>query len=286
MIDLKAVNVRRGSVEIHPTTLNFAAGRHALVGKPEDGVSLLLACFAGEVRPRKGKLHVLGGDARDPKVRARVAYIPLRATLPDVLRVDETLALARRIRGEDADPKHALAALTALGLSALAGRRNRTLDPGELRAVAVAEALASPLVSVVLIEEPFVSMAAPAAAALPRALAREAKKCIVVSTASSHDASRVAESFALFERGRLLRVTADVPPKETHESPRIHIVTSGARMLAAALAKRPDVLHLELSEGGVRASGKDALALAAAVNAAILESEADVVRIEPEGPPS
>ncbi len=286
MIEAKLLKARRAGVELHPTTLRLSEGRHALVGRTDDGTGLLLACMAGDVRPKSGELTVLGGSPRDPKVRARVGFVPLGVVLPDVLRVDETLVLARRIRGEDTAGgdlrKGALEALAALGIETLASRHVHTLDPSEVRAVALAEVLASKAVSVVLIEEPFATMAAPAVAALPRVLAAASGKCIVIATASAHDASRVARDFALFDCGRLLRIVPEAPLRETREVPRIHVLGSDARALAAALATRSEVDHLELSEDGVVVSGKDLALLAAAVNAAIVAAGIDVQRIEPE----
>jgi ABC-type multidrug transport system ATPase subunit len=281
-IEAKLLKARRAGVDLHPTTLRLAPGRHALVGRQEDGAALLLACMAGEVRLKGGELTVLGGSPRDPKVRARVGFVPLGLVLPDVLRVDETLTLARHIRGEDAADKSVALALAALGIETLARRRVHTLDPSEVRAVALAEVLASKAVSVVLIEEPFATMAAPAAAALPRVLAAQSGKCIVVSTASANDASRVASDFALFDRGRLLRIVPEAPLRETHEVPRMHVLCQDARALAAALAKKPEVAELELLGDGVVVSGKDLALLAAAVNAAIVDTGVEVQRIEPE----
>jgi ABC-2 type transport system ATP-binding protein len=282
MIDAKLLSARHGGAELQQATLRLAPGRHALLGRPEDGVGLLLACIAGEVRPRHGELKVLGGSPRDPKVRARVGFVPLGLVLPDVLRVDEMLTLARQIRG-DASTNLATA-LADLGLEALAHRPVHTLDPGEVRAVALAEVLASKVVSVVLIEEPFATMAAPAAAALPRVLAAQPGKCVVIATASAHDASRTARDFALFDRGRLLRIVSESPLRETREQSRIHVLQSGpdARALAAELAKRPEVEQLELLGDGIVVSGKELVTLAAAVNAAIIAAGVEVQRIEPE----
>jgi len=287
MIEAKLLRARHGRVELFPTTLSLAAGRHALLGRLEDGGGLLLSCIAGEVRPKRGELTVLGGSPRDPKVRARIGFVPLGLVLPDVLRVDETLALARRIRGESyADDPSARIALGQLGLEALLRRRVQTLDPGEVRAVALAEALDSKVVSVILIEEPFVSMAAPAASALSRVLAAQSQlspgRCIIVATSSAHDASRVARDFALFDRGRLLRVMTEGPLRETREVPRIHVVTTNPRALAATLAGRPEVETLELTQRGIAVAGTDPIALAAAVNAAIVDAAVEVQRIEIE----
>ena len=280
MIDAKLLTARRGRVDLRPTTLALAAGRHALLGRREDGTSLLLACFAGDVRPRRGEVRVLGGAPSSAAVRARVGWVPLEVSLPDVLRVDEAIALARSIRKNAS--VSAASVLEPLGLEGLARRRIDSLDAGEARAVALAEALASPSVHVVLIEEPFVSMAPSAAAALPAALAAKKGACVVVATASASDAARVAEDFALFDDGKLIRIVTDAPLRTRGARARVQIVATDVRALAAALAERTEVEHLELGGGAVVVEGADPDALAAAINAAIVDAGAVVQRIEPE----
>src|SRR4029077_16271596 len=107
-----------------------------------DGPAVLLACIAGDLRPRRGKLTVLDGRPEDARVRRRVAHVPLGVTLPDVLRVRELLEMAWTLRGEERLPA-AKDALAPLGLEALVDRRVRSLDAGEARAVLLAEGLAA-----------------------------------------------------------------------------------------------------------------------------------------------
>jgi ABC-type uncharacterized transport system ATPase subunit len=125
-------------------------------------------------------------------------------------------------------------------------------------------------------------MAPPAAAVLARVVASadQAAKCIVVATASVHDAARMARDFVMFERGRVVRVATEPPLRDTRATPRMRIVATNARALVAELAKKPEVEHLELSDHGVLAVGKDATALATAINGAIIASGTDVERIE------
>jgi len=282
VIETKQLVARRDRVDLRATTLSLGAGRHALLGRREDGPSVLLGCFAGVVRARRGEVRVLGGAPSSAAVRARVGFIPLALELPDVLRVDETLALARRIRKNA--PVSAAALLAPLGLEGLERRRVSSLDAGEARAVALAEALGSPSVTVILIEEPFVAMAPSAAAILPSALAARKNACIVVATASAADAARVADDFALFDEGKLVRIVTERPLRAARDRTRVLVAADDVRALAAELAKRPEVEHLELSARAVVVSGTDASALAAAINAAVVEAGANVRRIEPEPP--
>jgi len=277
MIALDKLTARHRGQDVIDVTCTLQAGRHALLGRVEDGVSVLLACIAGEARPKRGSLTVLGGPPSAQ--RGRVAWIPTLVKLPDVLRVDETIAIARSIRKNA--PVDASAVLAPLGLEALAKRRTGSLSASEARAVAVAEALASPSVSVVLIEEPFVSMAAPAASALPRILASRKNTCVVVSTASASDAALLADDFLVFDRGKLATVTTDLRGA-SRETPRLRIMAEDTRALAAELAKKEEITRLELAAHGILVEGTDTVALATAVNAAIVDARANVQSIDAE----
>ena len=281
MIELTAAAARHDRVDVMPTTLRLEAGLHALLGRKEDGVSAMLACMAGDSRPRRGLVRVLGADPREPRTRVHIGYLPLGVRLPDALRVEEVLAIAQKIRG--GDPVTAEKVLEPLGIASLARRRAGSLDAGETRAVALAEMLASKVVSVLLLEEPFVAMAPPAAAALPGSLRAREGACVVVGTASAHDASLLARDFALFDRGRLLRVVAEADaPLRTVDRARLHVEVSDARALVAQLAKDASVVHLELRPRAVIAEGDDMNALAAAVREAIVAAGVQVERIQTE----
>jgi ABC-type multidrug transport system ATPase subunit len=277
LIELKQLTVRHRGQDVIDVTHDFRAGRHALLGRAEDGVSVLLACIAGEARPKRGSISVLGGPPSAQ--RGRVAWIPLGVKLPDVLRVDEMIAIARSIRKNA--PVEANAVLAPLGLEALAKRRADTLDAGEARAVALAEALAAPSVSVVLIEEPFVAMTASAANVLPKILSARKNTCVVISTASASDAALLAEDFVVFDRGKLATVTSDVRGA-SKDTPRLRIVAEDTRALAAELAKKTEITRLELASHGVLVEGADVVELATAVNAAIVDARANVQSIDAE----
>ncbi len=280
-IELKKLTARHRGQDVVDVTHELRVGRHALLGRAEDGVSVLLACIAGEARAKRGSITVLGGPAAAQ--RGRVAFIPIGVKLADVLRVDETIAVARSIRKNA--PVEASAVLAPLGLEALAKRRADTLAASEARAVALAEALASPSVSVILIEEPFVSMTASAVNALPAVLAARKNTCVVFSTASASDAALLAEDFLVFDRGKLVTVTTDIrflSGGASRETPRLRIVADDTRALAAELAKRTEITRLELASHGILVEGEDALALATAVNAAIVDARANVQSIDAE----
>jgi ABC-2 type transport system ATP-binding protein len=252
---------------------------------------LLLAALAGRVLPRSGRVRILGEDPRDPRVRPRVGYIPLEAALPDALRVDETLTLASALRGEPA--QDASGRLAVLGVEALARRTVRSLVPSEARAVALAEALTSVQVRVLLVEEPFAVMdgrAAARAAKLLRARA-EAGAVVVVATASVGDAGDLAEDHVLLRRGAVMRQGASedvlVGFWQDGSNARLRVVlrsTEDGPALAAALARQPEVVAVERLAGAVCARGRDATALARATARAVVEAGVEVAEMRFDPP--
>jgi ABC-type multidrug transport system ATPase subunit len=282
---------RRGRVALSAISAEWGPGAHAILGTADDGGPLLLSVIAGRVAPRSGRARVLGEDPRHRSVRPRVAHVPMEVALPDALRVDEALALAATLRGEPA--RDAVARLAPLGIEALAQRAVRSLPLAEARAVALAEALTSEAVRVVLVEEPFAAMDARAAgrvANLLRARA-DAGVVVVVATASVGDAADVADDHLLLRRGAVVRRggsdDALVGFWHDGDQARLRVVMRDAedgRALAAALARQPEVLGVERLVGAVCARGRDAEPLAQAAARAAIEAGVDVTELRFDPP--
>jgi ABC-2 type transport system ATP-binding protein len=282
---------RAGRVVLARASLSWGAGAHAVLGARDDGGPLLLAALAGRVVPRSGSVRIGGEDPRHPRIRRQIAYVPLDASLPDALRVDETLALAATLRGEPA--RDAEGRLAALGLESLARRPVRSLLASEARAVALAEALTSTEVRAILIEEPFAIMDGRAMgrmAALLRARA-EGGALIAVATASVGDAEDVAEDLVLLRRGTVLRHAATedtlVGFWQDGSNARLRIALKAAEdgpALAAALARQAEVIAIERLEGAVCARGRDPAALARAAARAAIEAGVDVAEMRFDPP--
>ncbi len=280
MIALQQIKARKAPVGIGPLTLHLGPGITALLGAKADGVSLLLEVLAARAPVKAGIARVL--ELPRAQTRRAVGYVPLDAVLPDALRAGEALGLAAAIRGEPS-PEDPRARLAAWGLEALADRRVRTLEPRELRAVALAEAMTSKVVRVVLLEEPFLCMDARAAARLPEQLRRRANEgaCIVVGTASPRDARALAGRTLAMDRGALIE--GPRPPRAAE----LHVVASDPRALAAALAGDAAVADFTASDRRVIVRGTDAPAMAHAVAQAVLASGATLIamRLEPASEP-
>lgn len=295
MIALEGVAARRAPLTLARLSLRWGAGVHALVGTAADGGPLVLELVAGRAALRAGKVRVLDGAPGDASVRARVALVLLEPLLPEAMTAAEVLAMAATLRGEAAAAADPAKRLAVLGVEGLARRRVRTLAPGEARAVALAEALTSTRVQVVLVEEPLAWVDPRAAARLPEVLrARGREGCaVLVATASLRDAGDVAQDHVLLRGGTVAGTAASLDELAafTPDGARMRVVSSDPQALLAAVAA---TMAAAAADGAVEAvarrdatvvaRGRDAVALAAAMGRAVVASGVEVVEMRLEPP--
>ncbi|MEA2752531.1 MAG: type transport system ATP-binding protein, partial [Myxococcales bacterium] len=215
---------KRPASRLENVTLSWEKGVLVILGTPADGTTALLEVLAG-ILPVRGGRAKIDGLAPD-HARARVAYVPLEAALPDALRVEEVCDLAGQIRGEPA--MTVASRLAPLGIEKLANRRVRSLSHGEARAVSLAIALTS-RAPVLLVDEPLSGLdpAAPARAiAALRARAADGGT-VLVTSASVRDATALADQLGMLTRG----VFTHLPPALAH------VGTTGARLRVVVAAQ-------------------------------------------------
>jgi ABC-2 type transport system ATP-binding protein len=242
--------------------------------------------LSGATTPRAGEVRVLEGDPTEPGIRQRIAYVSLEPALPESLRVDELLEVASALRRDP--PAGARERLSLLGIDGLARRRVGSLSQAEARAVLLVEALTSPRVRVLLVEEPFITIDARAASTLVtavRAYARDGR-AVVVATASLRDAGELADDHVLLRAGVPVGQVASLELLAGAAPPgaRVRIVTSQAQALLAELAREPGIEAIARRDGAVIARGGDAVALAQAAGRAVVASGVDVFELRLESP--
>jgi ABC-2 type transport system ATP-binding protein len=286
VITLEGVAARRAPLTLARLSLSWGPGVHSIVGTPADGGPLVLELIAGKARLRTGRLRVLDATPGDSAVRRELALVLLEPSLPEALSVAEVLALAATLRGEP--PRDPVARLASLGIEALAPRPARTLAREEARAVALAEALTSTRVRVLLLEEPLAIVDPRAAARLPELLrARGHDGCVVLlATASLRDAGDVADDHVLLRGGTIAGRAGSLGELSAFspDGVRMRIVASDPQALLAAVAREAAVEAVARRDGAVVARGRDAAALAAAVARAVVASGVDVTEILVEPP--
>jgi ABC-2 type transport system ATP-binding protein len=271
VIRAEALTARAPPVRIGPLSFALGAGLHAVVGAREDGVGLLLAVLGARLRVRSGVLQVEGRPLE--LARASIAYVPLDTSLPDALRVDETLALAARMRGEPLrSPTERLA---TLGIAPLSTQPVRNLSQPETRAVAVAEAVTSSA-RVVILEEPYVTLDPRAAPLLEAALRARAASgaCIVIGTASPRDAAALADDQLILHKGLQVRAGRTNAADVTRGTggARLRLRVGDARALLGELATETAVRSIQHERAEIVVTGEELVPLATAVGRAVVRA--------------
>jgi ABC-2 type transport system ATP-binding protein len=288
VIRLERVAARLRPLVLANVSIDWGAGVHVVLGAPSEGGPLLLGLLAGSARVRSGTLEVLGGTPTEPSVRKQVGRVPYDPVLPDALRVDEALDVAASIRGEPPQPPETR--LATLGVEALAPRKVSTLSRPEARAVALAEAVTSQRVRLIVAEEPLAEMDPRAVGRVTAALRGRADAgcAVVVQTASRRDAARLGDDFVLLRAGGLAGRAGTVVDLEglAGAGARLRLLArddGDARAICAALVVEADVSGVEQRGCSVAARGSDAVQLARAAERAILAADKDVTEMSVEG---
>ena len=289
MIALEEVAARRRPLSLSKVSHVWQAGSHAIVGSRGDGGTLLLALIAGLARPRVGRVRVLDRSPYEPDVRRQIALVLLEPALPDAMRVHEALDLAAAVRNETRGD--AADRLAVLGVETLADRTVRSLSRGEARAVALAEALTSTTVRVLLLEEPLVAMDPRAAGRVPEALRGRGRDgcAVVVTTVSMRDAAEVCDDWVALRAGALVGQAAciDTLVDAAPDGANLRVIPKHAgevTALVAALAQESEVDAIERDGGSVRLRGRDATALARAAGHAAIEANVEIVELRFDPP--
>ncbi|MBN2272615.1 MAG: ABC transporter ATP-binding protein [Sedimentisphaerales bacterium] len=114
-----------------------------LLGPNGSGKTTTLKMLLGLLHPTKGKSLCLGGDATDPKISARIGFLPEESYLYRYLNARETLDFYGRLFRLDRGLRKARieALLDMVGLKAVANRPVGTFSKGMARRIGLAQAL-------------------------------------------------------------------------------------------------------------------------------------------------
>ena len=114
-----------------------------LLGPNGSGKTTTIKMLLGLLHPTKGHALVLGGDGTDPKISARIGFLPEESYLYRFLNARETLDFYGRLFGLDAKVREVRieALLEMVGLRAVASRPVGTYSKGMARRIGLAQAL-------------------------------------------------------------------------------------------------------------------------------------------------
>ncbi|MCS6952801.1 MAG: heme ABC exporter ATP-binding protein CcmA [Bryobacterales bacterium] len=175
----------------------------ALLGRNGAGKTTLLRILAGLSRPARGRVRILGTDARHETTRRRIGVLGHGIGLYDELSAFENLRLFASLYGAVDPAGTALAWLQRTGLEAVKDGLAREFSRGMRQRLALARVfLHEP--SVLLLDEPFTALDDRAIAILQALLAeaRTRGATIVLSTHQLREALELATHALLLVRGR------------------------------------------------------------------------------------
>jgi heme ABC exporter ATP-binding subunit CcmA len=176
----------------------------ALLGRNGAGKTTLLRIIAGLSKAGRGRVSILGKDARDPATRRRVGVLGHGISVYEELSALENLMLFGRLYGLGNPRAAATVWLERVGLERVSDGLVREFSRGMRQRLAIARAvLHGP--EVLLLDEPFTSLDDRAIAVLQMVL-REALSAgctIVLSTHQLREALELATHVALLNRGQL-----------------------------------------------------------------------------------
>ncbi len=135
----------RGRVEaVDGLTFSVSGGEiYGLLGPNGAGKTTTLRLLATLLKPDRGNIDIDGIDATSQAVRARarLAYVPAEAGLPERLSAMETVTLFARVQGVSQPRRRATALLESLGAAPYAQSLCGSLSTGMKRRVVLARAL-------------------------------------------------------------------------------------------------------------------------------------------------
>ena len=234
------------------------AGATAVLGASGAGKTLTLRAIAGLLRPDAGRVAVGGSVLFDSAAgidvavrRRRVGLVFQDYALFPHLSVAANLAFGLRGSTHAAAAEAVSRVVGMLGLQGLEGRRPGALSGGQRQRVALGRALA-PGPDLLLLDEPFTALDAPARVALVQefaALRSRIELPVVLVTHDVGEAHALAEHLVVLENGRVLQEGPKERLFDAPESPEV------ARLLGVQNLVPGVVLDVRDGRAGVDAGG-------------------------------
>jgi ABC-2 type transport system ATP-binding protein len=253
-------------VGLNDLTTEVGPGITGLLGPNGAGKSTFLKLIAGEIKPSRGTVRVLGEDPfGNRELYRRIGFAPQQDALYEGMGALEQVTFLLRLTGFEARParEKAALALQRVGLDPGLRRRVKTYSKGMRQRTKLAQAIAHGPELLVL-DEPMTGLdpiGRRDMQVLFRALADEGSH-VILSSHVLHEVETLTEEILVVHRGRLLaqgRVREVRALLQRHPM-RIEVRARAPRELARALLTLDEVVSVQLGQGDglVRLEASDA----------------------------
>jgi ABC-2 type transport system ATP-binding protein len=198
---------RRGHEALRGVDLSVPEGSaFGLIGPNGAGKTTFIKSILGIVQPSEGTVRVLGGSPEDPRIRARIGYLPERLHLPGSWAAPAFLATVARLKELKPDPAANLRLLERVGLTDALGRKIGGYSKGMRQRLGLAAALlGNP--ALLILDEPTDGIDPMGRVEVRRILQEEVQRGTTLFL-NSHllaETERVCDRVAILAEGKVLR---------------------------------------------------------------------------------
>ncbi len=247
VIETDALELRYGrKAALNGLTLRIPRGRiHAIVGANGAGKSSLFRVLLGFQSPTRGRARILGRDcgALTEHDRARIGFVNEEHSLPGWLRVDEVVAMQRRLYPRWNDARYR----SIVGhFHVLPEQRVRELSRGERAGLNLAMALAQQP-ELLILDEPTLGLDVVAKRAFLEIVlsSMDGSDCtIIYCSHQMEEIERLADNLIVLERGELRHMS---PPDTFCE--RVSLWVADFPFGLAEVDALPGVLQVQHIDG-------------------------------------
>jgi ABC-2 type transport system ATP-binding protein len=258
-----------------------------LIGPNGAGKTTFVKALLGVVQPTAGRIRLLGGDPRDPAIRARVGYLPERLELSPGRTPLQILDSVARFKGLRLGRSQLYAMLDQVGIAQAGGRRVGGFSKGMKQRVGLAAALIG-RPELLVLDEPTDGLD-PMARVEVRTLLQQAIVRGATLLLNSHllaETERVCDQVGVLVEGRIVRQGpldrlgvdgtwrirfADPPPPRALEAAGVTPGPAGTWRLEGDVAALNEALDAARKHGALVVEvGRDGQDLEAVLAAALL----------------
>jgi ABC-2 type transport system ATP-binding protein len=198
---------RSGTTALCGVDLEIPPGiAFGLIGPNGAGKTTFIKALLGIVRPTAGTIHVLGGSAEDPAIRARIGYLPERLELPLAWTPRAFLFSVARLKGIANRHSDANRQLSRVGLANEAERRIGTFSTGMKQRLGLAAALLG-TPDLLVLDEPTDGIDPLGRVEIRRILSEERSRgaAILLNSHLLAETERVCDRVGILSGGRLVK---------------------------------------------------------------------------------